>query len=95
MGFCLILLCHGAYADDPPPVGQSKSEPSAVPEGQSKINPVLEEEGIGADIFGKQGGNFHPFLIFQEVYTDNLFATHSNTKNDYSVYRSWCCCYLH
>jgi len=80
----VVLLTHGAYADDTPPVGQSKSEPSSsIPEGQSKEKPVPEDEGIGSDIFGKQGGNFHPFVIFQEVYTDNLFATHTNTKSDF------------
>ncbi len=79
----VVLLTHGAHADAPPPLGQTRSEPSAIPEGQSKEKPVSEDEGIGSDIFGKQGGNFHPFLIFQEIYTDNLFATHTNTKNDF------------
>ncbi len=83
MVFFVVLLTHGAYADETPPVGQSKSSPSSVPEGQSKGKSVSEDEGISADIFGKQGGNFHPFLIFQEIYTDNLFATHSNTKSDF------------
>ena len=83
MVFFVILSTHGAYADDPPPVGQSKSTPSSVPEGQSKGKPISEDEGISSDIFGKQGGNFHPFLIFQEMYSDNIFATHSNTKSDF------------
>lgn len=83
MFFLIALLTHGAYAADPVPVGQSKSEPSSIPEGQSKEKPVSGDEGIKADVFGKQGGNFHPFLIFQELYTDNLFATHSNTKRDF------------
>jgi len=82
MVFFAIMVTNGAYAGDPPPIGQSKN-PLSVPEGQSKEKPESENEGIGADVFGKQGGNFHPFLIFQEVYTDNLFATHSNTKSDF------------
>lgn len=82
MVFIVILSTHGGYADDPPPVGQSKT-PSSIPEGQSKGKPVSADEGISSDIFGKQGGNFHPFLIFQEMYTDNIFATNTNTQSDF------------
>jgi len=35
------------------------------------------------DLFGKRGGRFHPFLLLEGIYTDNLFATDSNTKNDF------------
>ncbi len=44
---------------------------------------VDPEKGISADIFGKRGGNYHPFVLLKEVYTDNLFATNANTKDDY------------
>jgi hypothetical protein len=81
--FFFILSTHGAYADDPPPIGQSKSIPSSIPGGQSKEKPVSADKGISSDIFGKQGGNFHPFLIFQELYTDNIFATDTHTKSDF------------
>jgi hypothetical protein len=83
MVFFVILSTHGAYADDPPPIGQSKNAPSSIPGGQSKEKPVSADEGISSDIFGKQGGNFHPFLIFQEIYTDNIFATDTHTKSDF------------
>jgi len=83
MVFSFVLLTHGTYAEDAPPVGQSKSTPSSIPEGQSKGKPVSADEGISSDIFGKQGGNFHPFLIFQEIYEDNIFATDTNTKSDF------------
>jgi hypothetical protein len=83
MVIIVILSTHGGYADDPPPVGQSKSTPSSIPEGQSKEKPISADEGVSSDIFGKQGGNFHPFLIFQEMYTDNIFATNTNTKSDF------------
>ncbi|OGJ93363.1 MAG: hypothetical protein A2350_08120 [Candidatus Raymondbacteria bacterium RifOxyB12_full_50_8] len=83
MVFFVVLSTHGVYADDPPPIGQSKSTPSSIPKGQSKGKPVSADEGISSDIFGKQGGNFHPFLIFQEIYTDNIFATDTHTKSDF------------
>ena len=83
MVFFVILSTHGAYADDPPPIGQSKNAPSSIPGGQSKEKPVSADEGISSDIFGKQGGNFHPFLIFQEIYTDNIFATDTHKKSDF------------
>lgn len=85
------------YAADPvPPVGQSKSpaeqsksidqlpkNDSTIPSGQSKSKKVTEEEGISSDIFGDQGGRYHPFIILQEVYTNNLFATRDNRSDDF------------
>ena len=65
------LLILPVYAEETPPIGQSKGRV------------ITKSEGINADIFGQKGGRFHPFLIFQEVYTDNLFATHNNTKDDF------------
>ena len=65
------LLILPVYAEETPPIGQSKGRV------------ITKGEGINADIFGQKGGRFHPFLIFQEVYTDNLFATHNNTKDDF------------
>lgn len=67
----LIIFAQPSYAIDNVPVGQSKIEP--VPEGQ----------GIGADIFGEKGGRFHPFLILQGVYSDNLYSTNNDTKSDF------------
>jgi hypothetical protein len=55
------------------PLGQ---EERAFPGGQ-------EEEGIGAEIFGEKGGNVHPFLLLEEIYTDNLFNTNTNEKEDF------------
>jgi polysaccharide biosynthesis protein VpsM len=65
----MMSLC--VYAAETPPTGQSKGE--VVPEGQ----------GISSDVFGEKGGRYHPFLLFKEVYTDNLFTTDSNTKDDF------------
>jgi hypothetical protein len=69
--FFITLMVQTAFCEDTPPVGQSKSEA------------VTGEQGISADIFGQKGGRFHPFLLFEAIYTDNLFATHSNTKSDF------------
>ncbi|MCD4718875.1 MAG: outer membrane beta-barrel protein [Desulfobacula sp.] len=69
--FFITLMVQTAFCEDAPPVGQSKSIP------------VTDEQGISADIFGQKGGRFHPFLLFEAIYTDNLFATNSNTKDDF------------
>jgi polysaccharide biosynthesis protein VpsM len=74
------LTCSSAA--ETPPVGQS-AEPSSVPVGQSEGTLVSEETGIGADIFGGKGGIFHPFLVVEERWTDNLFLTKNNTKSDF------------
>ena len=68
--FLTPLFAQTAFSQDAPPVGQSKSRP------------VSDDEGITADIFGERGGRFHPFLLFEEVYTDNLFATNTHTEKD-------------
>lgn len=85
--FFFSLFSMGfVYANETPPVGQSKSGPEPIPEGQSKEDAITPKStGIGPEIFGTQGGNFHPFLIFQEVYGDNLFATHSNQASDFTT----------
>ncbi|MBT3806663.1 MAG: outer membrane beta-barrel protein [Desulfobacula sp.] len=47
----------------------------SVPGGQT-------EGAISSDILGAEGGGiFHPFIILEELYTDNLFATNSNKKS--------------
>ncbi len=69
--FVISLMIQCANAADLPPVGQSASKP------------VTDDEGISSDIFGTKGGRFHPFLILEELYTDNLFATDTNKQNDF------------
>lgn len=81
--FCFLFITLFAQAAGPPPMGQTQSGSPAIPMGQTRGTAVPEDEGISADIFGKKGGNFHPFLIIQGVYTDNLFATHTNTQEDF------------
>lgn len=69
-------------ASETVPVGQSDSSAS-IPTGQSEGTPVTDEKGITADIFGREGGTFHPFLTVEERWTDNLFITESNEKDDF------------
>ncbi len=64
------------------PVGQSKVD--SIPIGQSKNQGSTTEGSIPAeDLFGSRAGRFHPFLLLQGIYTDNLFSTDSNTKGDF------------
>lgn len=69
--FLMTLMTQKAFAEDKPPVDQSNSRL------------VTDEEGISADIFGWKGGRFHPFLLLEEIYTDNLFATGTDKKETF------------
>ncbi len=74
----IALMSLIVYAEDTPPTGQSQ-----IPGGQSKGEVVPEGQGISSDVFGEKGGRYHPFLLFKEVYTDNLFTTDANTKDEF------------
>ncbi len=75
------------------PVGQSAPDDQSIPVGQSKVDsiPIGQSENQAAtegsipaeDLFGSRAGRFHPFLLLQGIYTDNLFDTDSNTKDDF------------
>lgn len=79
----LFWIAQITFAEDEKiPVGQPAEKADEIPVGQSKGEDVTDE-GIGADIFGEKGGRFHPFVIAEVVYTDNLFSTSSNTKDDF------------
>jgi len=75
--FSITIIALYAYAAETPPIGQT-----TIPTGQTSI-PTGQSEGVTADILGQRGGMFHPFLVLEEVYTDNLFATNSNTKSSF------------
>jgi hypothetical protein len=45
--------------------------------------PSEEEEGISGDIFGKDGGKFHPIVALSAYYTDNLYYKAEDVKADY------------
>jgi hypothetical protein len=76
--FCIFFLSQYLYAADDITVDQPKSKDDSVtiPAGQSK-------KGIDADVFGKKAGNYHPFLLFEELYTDHMFATESNEQSSF------------
>jgi hypothetical protein len=41
------------------------------------------EETIGGDIFGKGGGYIHPSLTVGGIYSDNIFNTEKDTRDDF------------
>ncbi|HHN65344.1 MAG TPA: DUF560 domain-containing protein [Nitrospirae bacterium] len=43
----------------------------------------IGEEGISGEIFERRGGYFHPFLSITGYYTDNVFNTNDDEKDDY------------
>jgi hypothetical protein len=50
---------------------------------QEKVTEPAAQEGISGDIFERKGGLLHPFLSLEEYYTDNIFNTEEDEKNDY------------
>ncbi|MBL6993449.1 outer membrane beta-barrel protein [Desulfobacula sp.] len=62
------------------PGGQETVPGGSVP-GGSVPGGSTGDAVITSDILGEKGGIFHPFIILEEVYTDNLFATNSNKKS--------------
>lgn len=76
-----ILFFPVSHAAESVPVGQTEDSSPPIPAGQPQGTPV-GESGIGADVFGQEGGVWHPFLIVEERWTDNLFITESNKKDD-------------
>jgi len=84
--FYIFFLSQYLHAADNIPAGQSKSKDEAVTiihSGPLKKDIQREKKGIGAEVFGKKGGRYHPFLLIEELYTDNLFATHSNKQSSF------------
>jgi len=75
--FSITIMAQYAHAAETPPIGQA-----TIPSGQTSI-PSGQSEGITADILGQRGGVFHPFIVLEEVYTDNLFATNLNNKSSF------------
>lgn len=41
-----------------------------------------DEKGISGDIFERGGGHYHAFLSVAELYSDNIFNTHTEEKKD-------------
>ena len=83
--FILGLSGPVLYAEDIP-VGQSETVPAgrndSIPIGPDRRG-VRRRTGITSDIFGQEGGIFHPYIIIEEKWTDNLFTTQSNEKSDF------------
>jgi len=49
-----------------------------VPSGQTAENKDNKNTGITADVFGDEGGIFHPFLTTETIWSSNLFYTEDN-----------------
>ncbi|MEE4364489.1 MAG: hypothetical protein V2J08_11180, partial [Desulfotignum sp.] len=65
------------------PIPQGRTAEENIPMGQTGDEARAAEAGIGADVFGRQGGRLHPFVSFQVLHTDNVFATDQNTEKDW------------
>ncbi len=63
------------------PIGQTTEE--NIPIGQTEEQVSTGKSGITADIFGKKRGFFHPVLLIETRYTDNLYNTNDDKKDDY------------
>ncbi|MCF8111905.1 MAG: outer membrane beta-barrel protein [Desulfobacteraceae bacterium] len=84
--FAVFLICPYVQAAD---TSGGSEETRDVPTGQTGDAPTgqtdQEPEGreIGADIFGREGGYFHPFLFLEGKYTDNLYYTRRGKEDDF------------
>lgn len=86
--FALFLAVEAGNAIDVPtgqtssgdiPTGQTSS--GDIPTGQTEEVP--EGQRIGAEVMGREGGYFHPFLLVEGRYTDNLYFTNTNEQDDF------------
>ncbi len=87
--FGVAILCFtlssATFAAPAIPMGQQAIIP---PMGQQEITPPMGQppEGQAMDseeVFGKESGRIHPFLIVQGRWTDNLFTTKTHKKKDF------------
>jgi len=79
-----LFVCHDAMAADAPVGQQNQPESfSPIPVGQTEEKIIPGQGQIEADVFGKKGGYYHPFLLFEERWTDNLYYTNSKEEEDF------------
>ncbi len=50
---------------------------------ESNQSSDIDQQGISGDIFGRNGGYFHPFLSIAQNYSDNIFLENTNCKDDF------------
>lgn len=82
--FSITILIQYVHAADSLPIGQENipGGSTAIP-GGSVPGGSTGDIGITSDVLGQKGGMFHPFIILEEMFTDNLFATHSSKKSSF------------
>ena len=82
---CLIYLCSSTYlfAGTAGTQEENAAREAQMPIGQVEEPMIPGEEGITADVFGKKGGYLHPFLMLEEMYTDNLYNTDTGEEEDF------------
>ncbi|MFH0726901.1 MAG: outer membrane beta-barrel protein [Pseudomonadota bacterium] len=84
--FILLILLTNLSGDviaADGPLGQASPGPDQLPVGQVKTEVLPTGGQTGAEVFGNKGGFFHPFLLVEEEYTDNLYNTESGREDDY------------
>lgn len=75
-----ILLCAQTGFALEIPGGQT--ETGDVPTGQTEEE-APEGRRVGAEVMGAEGGYFHPFLLVEGKYTDNLYYTNTNEEDEF------------
>jgi|WetSurSiteA1Bulk_404760.scaffolds.fasta_scaffold03006_2 polysaccharide biosynthesis protein VpsM len=69
-------------------ISPSVSSPDIKPattEGTAsgRLSAETSSDRVSGSVFGKRGGFVHPFLSITEYYTDNVFFSPDNTKDDF------------
>ncbi len=67
---CTSSVCYSASGKQPEVLGQDKQQDSLLPEESTAVTT--------RNLFGLEGGYFHPYLNLYEEYTDNTY----NTRTD-------------
>ena len=75
-----FLLCAQTCFANEIPGGQTESR--EIPTGQTEEE-APEGQRVGAEVMGGEGGYFHPFLLVEGKYTDNLYYTSENEEDEF------------
>jgi hypothetical protein len=71
-------------AQSAPPVSSPGITPETTGGATSERSPVeTSGDRVSGSVFGKRGGFVHPFLSITEYYTDNVFYSKNNKKDDF------------
>lgn len=70
----VVAAASGTASGSDVPMGQEGGQPSLLPE---------ESEIVEGDVYGAQGGYFHPYLNIYGEFSDNIYNTNTDEKDNF------------